>query len=268
MNTLTRTCMAGCVGLSLGVAADSASAQSTIPTEVLVGQIEAAHQTDKYLSQDAVKADFEVDFPGMVELSGTMWFTPAVGKTRLELDDGTVIVFDGQTCWVTPESAATPRARFHALTWPYFAALPNKLSEPGVHLESVGMLPAAGERMPALKMTFDGGVGDAPDDWYYVFSDEQGAVRAASYIVTFGKSDEEAAAAEDNASIILYQGYQPVDGVPMSTDWIFGYWDKESGMGLVKGSAGLSDVQFVSPPSGAFERPAGAVEVPMPGGGG
>ncbi|MEM1207908.1 MAG: hypothetical protein AAGI54_01450 [Planctomycetota bacterium] len=251
-----------------GVAALPTAAQSTIPVEVLVGQIEAAHQTEKYLGETAVQADFVVDFPGMVSLSGTMWFTPAVGQTRLELDDGTVIVFDGETCWVTPESAASPMARFHALTWPYFAALPNKMTEPGVNLESVGMLPAAGERMPAVKMTFGEGVGDAPDDWYYVFADEQGVVRAASYIVTFGKSEEEAVDAEDNASIILYQGYQPVDGVPISTDWIFGYWDDESGMGLVKGSAGLSNVRFVDPPAGAFDRPAGAVEVAMPGGGG
>ncbi|MEO0588073.1 MAG: hypothetical protein AAF078_10580 [Planctomycetota bacterium] len=237
------------------------NAEGVIPTAVLVNQIEATHNTAAYLGKDAVKADIVVDFGGNILVEGTMWTTPAVGKTRFELADGTVIVFDGSTCWVSPESAATPMARFHALTWPYFVALPHKMTEPGVNLQSIGDYPAAGERMPAVKMTFDAGVGDAPDDWYIVFPDAAGVVQAASYIVTYGKDAEEAG---KSTSIILYDGYEVVDGVPLSTQWVFGYWDKDSGMTSVKGTAALSNVAFVSPPASAFRAPAGAVEVAAP----
>jgi len=232
-----------------------------IPVDRLVEQIESAHRTDRYLSQSAVQADIVVNFGDQTLVDGTMWFTPAVGKSRLELEDGTTVVFDGQTCWVTPESAADPMKRFHALTWPYFVALPHKLTEPGVNLETVGRLPSAGQKSPAVKMTFDAGVGDAPDDWFYVFPDTQGVVRAASYIVTYSKPQEQA---EQQPSIVLYDGYERVDGVPISTRWTFGYWDKSSGMTTAKGTAELSDVAFVTPPADAFRKPAGAVEVSAP----
>ncbi|MEM6333259.1 MAG: hypothetical protein AAF823_07980 [Planctomycetota bacterium] len=236
-------------------------AKGAIPVDLLVNQIEATHNTAAYLAKDTIQADIVVDFGGNILVDGTMWSTPAVGKTRLELTNGTVIVFDGSTCWVTPESAADPMARFHALTWPYFLALPHKMTEPGVNLASIGTLPAAGERMPAVKMTFDSGVGDAPDDWYIVFPDAAGVVQAASYIVTYGKDAEEAG---KQTSIILYDGYELIDDVPLPTQWVFGHWDKGSGMTTVKGTASLSNVAFVSPPANAFKKPAGAVEVAAP----
>jgi hypothetical protein len=235
--------------------------QPALPVDALVAQIESTHQTDVYLGKPAVQADIVVNFGGDELVSGRMWFTPAVGQTRLELRDGTVVVWDGQTAWVTPEAEANPMLRFHALTWPYFLALPHKMTEPGVNLASAGDLPSAGRRGPAVKMTFDAGVGDAPDDWYYVFADATGRVEAAAYIVTFSKSR---AQAEAQPSIVLYDGYEAVEGVPMPTRWTFGYWDRASGMTQVKGRAELSGVAFVTPPAGAFDRPTGAVEVSAP----
>jgi len=242
--------------------ADHHGDATPIPVEMLVEQIESAHETRAYLGKRAVKADIRVVFQGNTMVEGTMWFTPAVGQARLVNEvDGTTTVFDGQTAWVAPADAASPRQRFHVLTWPYFLALPHKLTEPGVNLESVGPMPSAGQRSPAIKMTFDAGVGDAPDDWYYVFPDPQGVVRAASYIVTYSKPQQEA---EQQPSIVLYDGYELVDGVPMPMQWTFGYWDPESGMTVAKGTAELSNVSFVSPPAGVFARPADSAEAPTP----
>ena len=44
------------------------------------------------------------------------------------------------------------------------------------------------------KISFDAGVGDAPDDWYIAFTDDQGRMDALGYIVTYSKSQEEAEA--------------------------------------------------------------------------
>lgn len=41
------------------------------------------------------------------------------------------------------------------------------------------------------KLTFEKGIGDAPDDWYVVYTDpENNTMQAAAYIVTFGSGGD------------------------------------------------------------------------------
>jgi hypothetical protein len=90
---------------------------------------------------------------------------------------------------VAPASAKLERARFHLLTWPYFAALPMKLADPGAHLQLLGERSLRGKVYQAVRLTFDPGVGDTPEDWYVLYRDpSSGRLAAAAYIVTYGKS--------------------------------------------------------------------------------
>ncbi|MEM7681687.1 MAG: DUF6503 family protein [Planctomycetota bacterium] len=229
---------------------------------MFVTQVEDAHQTEAYYAASAWQADLAVDFPGAFELGAEMTFSPSMDKARMDLADGTVVVWDGQDCWVAPAEAANPMMRFHVLTWPYFLALPHKLDDPGTHLEDIGEVAASEDAAyPAAKLTFGDGVGDAPDDWYYVLANDAGVVQAAVYIVTYGADADEAA---KKPSIIHYRDYQAVDGVPVPHAWAFGYWDKQKGLVDQKGSAALSNVAAVDPAEGFFDKPEGAVSVDAP----
>ena len=122
----------------------------------------------------------------------------------------------------------------------------------------------AKERLHGTKITFDAGVGDTPEDWYIAFADpKNGRLTALAYIVTYGTALEEAS---KTPSIILYDDFVDVDGVPFATTWTFHFWNPESGIdGDPKGSAKISNIAFVDEPAGAFVKPAGAIEATPPG---
>ncbi len=102
--------------------------------------IEKAHNASTWRSKDGVQATIRNSWGDEVRFEGTMLMNPTASKTRLELGDGTVVVFDGKTCWLYPPDAKLEHARFHSLTWPYFLAAPMKLRDPGSHLEDLGKL--------------------------------------------------------------------------------------------------------------------------------
>jgi hypothetical protein len=245
--------------------ADDQTAESLSPTD-RIHAIEQTHAGATYAARDAVRADFVLDF-GPMHLEGTMWFTPSLSKVRMELDGGATMVFDGKTAWLSPADAEVPGppARFHVLTWPYFAAAAYKLDDPGTNHRDAGKLAVTGpdDQRIGTKITFDSGVGDAPDDWYIAFADDRGRLDALAYIVTFGKSQEEA---EKQPSIILYSDFESFDGVPFATTWTFHYWNGKDGtVGDAKGSAKLSNLQFVKSDAASFVKPDGASEATMPG---
>jgi hypothetical protein len=230
-----------------------------------VDPIEAAHGTETYTTREAVHATFDVQF-GAWSLKAEGWFDTPLGKARLETADGTVVVFDGTTAWVSPSDAGLPGPppRFHVLTWPYFLAAPHKLSDPGTHLADVGSKPLTAEAsLPAAKLTFGEGVGDAPDDWYYVFrAPETDRLRALAYIVTYGRDRAEA---EKKKSIVFYDGYEQVDGVTFATDYTFYYWDEDTGRSAEpKGTMTVSDIGFVDLDAAWFVKPEGAREDTLP----
>ncbi|MEM1099616.1 MAG: hypothetical protein AAGH92_12610 [Planctomycetota bacterium] len=233
--------------------------------------IEAAHGKPAYDAMGAagklVMAEFDVDFGGGDLLAGTMWFDTQVGQARMELDNGAVVVFDGEACWVSQDAPDIPYGyRFHALTWPYFLAAPFKLSDPGVSHALIEEAPLTASRTSeATKMTFDDGVGDAPDDWYVVFPvPHDGSLAALAYIVTY---DMAVAYAEAKPSIVFYTQPETVDGATFATELIFHFWDQETGVQgeEPKGVMTVSNIAFVDPPAEAFAAFDGSVESTLPG---
>ncbi|MEQ9452974.1 MAG: hypothetical protein RLN76_00095 [Phycisphaeraceae bacterium] len=228
--------------------------------------IELAHGAERYHEHNAVQADFTVDFGGSTIIAGNMVFNTEASKVRMELNDGSTIVFDGFNAWVTPNDAPIQMARFHALTWPYFLAAPMKLSDQGTNLKDIGMAPLDSQNhLAAMKLTFDSSVGDAPDDWYILLKDpDTDALRAMAYIVTYGKSQQEA---EESPSLIEYNAFKTIDGVAFATDWTFYHWDAATGKSdTPKGHAKISNIRFVDPRPGSFIRPMKARidELPEP----
>lgn len=227
--------------------------------------IEAAHGEDAWSAAEAVSANLTVVYGGQTVIDGRLLFTPEVGRSRLELADGTVAVFDGERAWVSPASAELPQARFHLLTWPYFLAAPFKLRDPGTHLEDLGTRPLDGVEHPTARLTFDPGVGDSPDDWYVVYRDpESGRLAALAYVVTYGSTREQA---EAEPHAITYHDDATVGGTTLPTTWRLWNWSEAEGIhGEPLGEVTLADLRFATPPPGAFERPADAKEDPLPGG--
>lgn len=208
----------------------------------------------------AIRANVKVDFGGKQAIDGTFTFTTDGGRSRLEQRDGTVAVFDGKKAWVA--GGQLPMARFQLRTWPYFALAPFKLGEEGVTVKPEGEKRLDGVAYDTARMTFAAGTGDSPDDWYVLYRDlTTGRLKAMAYVVTYGGVDP--AAAEPHA--IVYDDFKSVDGVTLSTKWTFRHWSAEKGVyGDPIGRATLSEVKFVAPAAGEFQKPPGATEATVP----
>jgi len=88
-------------------------------------------------------------------------------------------------------------------------------------------------------------------------------LHAMGYIVTYGKSVEEA---ERSPSLIVYHDYHPVQGVQISHRFDLWKWDEETGLvgDAPKGTGEILTATFVTPRPGTFEKVEGMVELKLP----
>ncbi len=237
--------------------------QRSASMDFFVNRIEHAHGKKKWIEKKAVEADLVLEFGGKEALNCKLIYDMHSGKVRMELKDGTTLVFDGEHAWVSPSESETRMARFHLLTWPYFLAAPFKLNDPGTHLEPSGMLLINNIPSSTAKLTFDKGIGDAPDDWYIIYP-ELGTDQliAMAYIVSYGKDVKEA---EKEPHAIVYHDYKDIEGVMLSTRWTMHHWSKKEGAhGDPIGKVKLSNIKFIEPGKDAFTKPEEAREDKLP----
>ena len=251
-----------------------ATAQSSRPTsqptskpvksaKAFANAVEAAHGVKAWRSKKVVSTEIQVKFGGKLRIDGKMYMETHSSRTRIELKNGTVLVFDGKKAWVSGNTAF-PGARFHLLTWSYFLAAPFKLQDPGSKLADMGPQPLDKDRkLNAAKLTFGAGVGDTPDDWYICYQNNSKQLKALAYIVTYGKSAEKAGK-EPHA--VVYNKFQLVEGVKLSTKWFFYNWNAKSGIfGDAIGEVTLKNIKFHSANEALFQKPEKATEDKLPG---
>lgn len=221
-------------------------------------KIEKAHNKKGLLSHDAIALDMVINFGGKERLNGRMTFLTNSTKGKIELKDGTAIYFDGSKVFHSPELKNEKAARFDAYTWMYFLLFSSKIGDDGAVLKDLGQLALNDITYDAQHLSFKGNVGDAPDDWYVIYSNpETNLIDYAGYIVTANKSLE---AAEADPHAIGYEDYKPINGIPVSHSWKYYEWTKEKGLGKEIGFANLSNVEFVDTDASTFVVPEGFVE--------
>ena len=161
--------------------------------------------------------------------------------------------------WVlspTEEYAGSPR--FYSSLFFYFFGIPFVLDDPGVHAEVLPSATTAGGEVDRIKVSYDPGIGESPDDFYVAnFNAESGLLEYVMYTVTYRSN-----APSDNFNAQRYVEWQEVDGllVPKQID---GYqWDEETNdFGDKRGETYFENVVFskTRPDSAMFEMPEGGV---------
>lgn len=245
---------------SLGFLLASLSPATAFSENALVTSIEAAHGGSAWASKEAFQFRLELDFGGKPRIYGSVLSNTEASLARIELDSGEKIVFDGKSAWLSPADSERKKARFDALTWPYFVAAPFKLDDTGANAENTGKKKLRGQEYDTVKITFDSGVGDSPDDWYIAYQDpETKALLSMSYIVTYGGKKG------GDAHAIVYEDFKTVDGVVFATKWSFYKWSEATGIkGEPIGQGTLSDIKFVNLSGDEFIRPENSVEDKLP----
>lgn len=182
--------------------------------------------------------------------------------TRIESENQTV-GFDGERVWVYPPSENADKQRMRYNLMFYFYAFPFVVGDPGVNYEVLEPLDLAGKTYNAVKVSYNSGVGDSPNDSYIICSDpETDQMQWLMYTATFGGESK------DRFNLIKYEGWQNFNGVilPTSLQW-YGYAD-----GLVGEPRGEAttfeniEVAEAYPAMSNFEMPEGASVANMPEG--
>lgn len=179
-------------------------------------------------------------------------------RHQLALDTSIQFGWDGTRAWALPEAKAIPfDARFWALTPYYFVGIPFVMGDEGVILEDIGQGKLNEKDFDLIKVTFQDGVGDAPDDFYVVYLDPQSAkVAAYRYVVSYPAYFPDGGHSPEK--IMILEGEQNLQGLLFPRAYQTYMWEDES-PGEYVTSIELSKIAFLTDLDGDyFEIPEGA----------
>lgn len=180
------------------------------------------------------------------------------GPRRARLDYGGAMqaYWDGEKAWSVNWMVPMP-PRFLALLNYYFVNLPWMTQDAGVNLGEPGTATLWDDPTEyiTVKMTFDAGVGDTPDDYYVLYiHPETYQLRANEYIVTYRSILPEGVTTTE-PHILVYDEYTELGGLVVPTHYTIYLTDQ-----TIYGSCAFTDWSFSDPWDASWmEMPEGAV---------
>lgn len=223
-----------------------------------IENIEKAHYKKDFLSKNILRFDLQLFFGGNERLNAQITVLTNSSKAIIKLRDSSQIIVNGKDVFYSPNYKNTNDVRFDAYTWTYFMLFPYKLSDPGTVWSNQTDATLNENKYNLQTLTFEANTGDAPDDWYKVYSDKKtNLIKAAAYIVTAGKTKEQA---EEDPHAIEYNNYQFIEGIPLATTWTFWGWRKNEGLTDKLGNTALSNFTFIHKEAVNFEVPEGYIK--------
>ncbi len=164
--------------------------------------------------------------------------------------------WDGQEAWIKPGDAEfSPSPRFWALTPYYFVGLPFVLADPGTKFETLDDIDFDGKSYRQVKVTYESGTGDSPDDYYIALIDpETKRLRGVRYIVT---SELVAPNGPGPEKLLTHEGLEEFNGVWLPTSHVTYGMDGET-VGEPMRSAVVTEIKFEPWGETDFAMPEGA----------
>ncbi|MBQ4822842.1 DUF6503 family protein [Aquimarina sp. MMG016] len=246
------------------VESDGGIGDGAVPiTDYYIQSIEKAHKKQEFLKHNAVSFDAKILFGGKEHLEGKITMLTNSTKIRIDKKDGSQLIYDGEKVFLHPEDANDKGTRFDMFTWTYFFGMPYKLSDPGTQWELQQDRDLDKKSYNTAKLTFEAGTGDAPDDWYVIYTEPNTKVLTASaYIVSFG-SGGDTAKAEEDPHAIYYKDFTTVSGIPFATKWDFYGWTSEKGITDKLGEAMITNITFIDDEGVIFQVPEKSKEIKL-----
>jgi len=134
------------------------------------------------------------------------------------------IGFDGEKVWLenkaNSEYQGNPKFYYNLMF--YFYAMPFVLADDGIIYEEIEPLEFGGKSYPGIKISYESGVGESPDDEYIMYYDnETYQMTWLGYTVTYFTKEK-----SKEFHFIKYSQWQDVSGLklPKTLTW-YGYKD-------------------------------------------
>lgn len=228
-----------------------------------IKKIEEAHKKSEFLNHNAVSFNTNIFFGGKQRLDAKITMLTNSTKIKIDKKDGSTLIYNGKKVFLSPKDANDKGARFDMFTWSYFFGLPYKLNDPGTKLELTDPKPLDGAEHQTTRLSFEKGTGDAPDDWYVIYTDpKDNIIKVAAYIVTFGNNGD-TSKAEGDPHAIYYKDFKTTEGIPFATKWEFYEWTQEKGITNKIGEATITDITFLKSEDVSFKINEDAKEIKL-----
>jgi hypothetical protein len=167
------------------------------------------------------------------------------------------IGFDGETVWLKNKDTTTYKgnAKFYYNLMFYFYAMPFILADDGIIYEDVAALEFEEKSYPGIKISYESGVGESPEDEYILYYDsETNKMEWLGYTVTYFTKEK-----GKEFHFIKYSKWQTIEGLvlPETLTW----FDYENNLPTTKRSDLLfTDIKISTeaPNSSIFEASEGA----------
>lgn len=181
---------------------------------------------------------------------------PLTDLQRVDLKNRKVLIegkgyrlgYNGDEVWVeNPKALGTP-AEFYYATPYYFSLVPFVFADPGTLFEDLGIVKLGDQQYHAIKVTYESGTGDTPEDYYILYLDpESYTVQVMTYIVSFPAFRQGKAVSELEPHVIVYKDFQEVEGLKMPHEFEFYNWNAETGdlMEEPRGGAVFSELKLL-----------------------
>lgn len=138
-------------------------------------------------------------------------------KHHIDLDNRKVLIrhdsfkigYDGEQVWVEPDKEAFGERspRFYHNLFFYFFSFPFVMADDGIVLEPQGTKSLKGKEYNALKVSYEEGVGDTPEDYYIAYFDpETNQLEWLLYTITYFSGE-----AHEDYNALHYSDWQKVD---------------------------------------------------------
>ncbi|MDW3195559.1 MAG: hypothetical protein R8G66_24500 [Cytophagales bacterium] len=152
--------------------------------------------------------------------------------------------WDGNQAWYAPDTATIPyNTRFWALTPYYFAGMPFLFADEGVNLALEAPADYDGKTYHIVRVTFGDGIGDAPDDFYVLYIDQETyRLSAIRYVVSYPGYFPDGGHTQEK--LMTYEGEQKVRGITFPQKHRTFMWEADGSIGKYVTDITLSDLAF------------------------
>ncbi|HJK89323.1 MAG TPA: hypothetical protein RMH26_01210, partial [Polyangiaceae bacterium LLY-WYZ-15_(1-7)] len=141
--------------------------------------------------------------------------------------------WDGERAWIAPGPDAFPTpARFWALTPYYFVGMPFVVADSGARYERLPDAELDGVLHRLVKITYEAGTGDSPDDYYVLYLHPRThALAALRYVVAYpGFFPDGGHTPEKLMRYDAFEAFEgPAGAVRLATRYDTSRWDAEAG---------------------------------------
>ncbi len=187
--------------------------------------------------------------------------TALKSRTSLIETEKFKIGFDGEHVWLKQEDSLAYKgnAKFYYNLMFYFYAMPFILADDGIIYENTEPLVFEGKSYPGIKISYESGIGESPEDEYVLYYDpETNKMAWLSYTVTYFSKEK-----SKEFKFIKYSDWQTVAGVLLPETLI--WYNYENNAPTTKRDEGLkfTNIKLSSekPNAELFKVPEGATLV-------